>query len=50
MTDEEAIKQWENHSPWERASAELIRHIQRLNKPTPPNTDELEKEVGEALL
>ena len=50
MTDQEAIKQWQQHWPFERASQELIKHIQRINNvdTAPKKFDRLVEEVGEA--
>jgi len=50
MTDEEAIKQWQKQWPFERASQELIKRIQRINSADTQakKFDRLVKEVGEA--
>lgn len=50
MTDQEALKKWQEHWPFERASQELIKRIQRINNvDTASNKfDALVEEVGEA--
>ena len=49
MTDQEAIKQWQQHWPFERASQELVQRIQRINNvDTAVKFDRLVEEVGEA--
>ena len=50
MTDQETIKQWQQHWPFERASQELIKRIQRINSTDTAvkKFDELVEEVGEA--
>ena len=50
MTDAEAIKQWQQHWPFERASQELIKRIQRINSTDTQakKFQSLVEEVGEA--
>lgn len=50
MTDAEAIKQWQQHWPFERASQELIKRIQRINSTdtAAKKFEALVEEVGEA--
>jgi hypothetical protein len=51
MTDAEAIKKWQEHWPFERASQELIKRIQRIqriNNTAAKKFDALIEEVGEA--
>ena len=49
MTDQEVIKQWQQHWPFERASKELVQRIQRINNTdTAAKFDRLVEEVGEA--
>ena len=50
MTDQEAIKQWKQHWPFDRVSKELIKRIQRINSTdtTAKKFEALVEEVGEA--
>lgn len=50
MTYEEACAQWQNHSPWIRASKELIAAIQQQTKQDKQNDkfDDLVNQVGES--
>ena len=50
MTYEEACAQWQGHSPWIRASKELIAAIQQRNKQEEREDkfDELAAQVGES--
>ena len=50
MTYEEACQQWQNHSPWVRASKELIVAIQQRTKQEERKDkfDELAAQVGES--
>ena len=50
MTDAEAIKQWQQQWPFQRASQELIKRIQRINNldTAAKKFDRLVEEVGEA--
>lgn len=47
MTFEEAVKQWQGHSPWIRASKELIAAIQQRTKQE-KREDEFQKMIDEA--
>lgn len=50
MTFEEAVKQWQGHSPWIRASKELIAAIQQRSKDEKQadRFDALVEQVGES--
>ena len=50
MTDQEAIKQWQQNWPFDRVSKELIKRIQRINNTDTAAKmfDRLVEEVGEA--
>lgn len=47
MTYEEACQQWQNHSPWIRASKELIAAIQQRTKQE-EREDEFQRILDEA--